>query len=268
MTDLDDRYGLVPEQIDRFRRDGYLKLDGVFAPKTIARIRTAILAAVARHYPSLHTTTNPERSFSQLFDVWVDGVGARPLTFSHRLGRLACELLDVDGVRVIHDQALLKEPGDRPTRWHADQHYWPIDSDRTCSFWVPLQPTSLEMGPVTFAAGSQLFAGRRIASADPLDEQVADDRHRRVIEQEGYAVVEEPYAAGDVSVHAGWTLHHAGANRTQAVRAAYVLHLMDSNARFAAPVNREQEGHIALFHWGGLQVGQRLEVAMCPLIPG
>ena len=34
-------------------------------------------------------------------------------------------------VRLYHDQALFKEAGGGITPWHQDQHYWPLDTDRT-----------------------------------------------------------------------------------------------------------------------------------------
>lgn len=42
-----------------------------------------------------------------------------------RLARIAAELLEVEGVRLYHDQSLYKEPGGGITPAHADQYYWP-----------------------------------------------------------------------------------------------------------------------------------------------
>jgi ectoine hydroxylase-related dioxygenase (phytanoyl-CoA dioxygenase family) len=48
------------------------------------------------------------------------------------------------------------------TPWHADQYYWPVSTDNTCTAWVPLQPTPLEMGPLAFSAGSHRYnVGRK-----------------------------------------------------------------------------------------------------------
>ena len=45
----------------------------------------------------------------------------------------------VEGVRVYHDQALNKEPGGGYTPWHCDGYYWPVQSDKIVTAWVPLQ---------------------------------------------------------------------------------------------------------------------------------
>ena len=49
---------------------------------------------------------------------------------------------------LYHDQALFKEPGGGPTPWHQDQYYWPFDTDKTITMWMPL----VEVGPVAGAA--------------------------------------------------------------------------------------------------------------------
>lgn len=69
-----------------------------------------------------------------------------------KLASIASQLLEVDGVRMYHDQALFKEPSGGHTPWHADQYYWPLSSDRTVTVWIPLQATPLELGPLPSAA--------------------------------------------------------------------------------------------------------------------
>lgn len=70
-------------------------------------------------------------------------------------------MLEVDGVRMYHDQALFKEPSGGHTPWHADQYYWPLSSDHTVTVWIPLQATPLELCPLEFSQLSQaLTIGR------------------------------------------------------------------------------------------------------------
>ena len=58
----------------------------------------------------------------------------------------AAHLLGVDGVRLSHDQALFKEPGGGRTPWHQDQCYWPLDTDKTITMWMPLVDVPGEVG--------------------------------------------------------------------------------------------------------------------------
>ena len=74
---------------------------------------------------------------------------------ARRFAKIAAELMGVQGVRIYHDQALFKEPHGGPTPWHQDQYYWPLKTDKFVTMWMPLTDITAEMGPITFANGSQ-----------------------------------------------------------------------------------------------------------------
>ncbi len=161
--------------------------------------------------------------------------------FSRRLARLAADLLGVEGVRLYHDQALYKEPSGGITPWHADQYYWPLSSDRCGTIWLPLQETPLEMGPLSFAAGSHRFEyGRDLPISDESESamQVA-------LAERDLPVYNEPFALGDASFHLGWTFHHAGPNVAAGPRRVMTIIYIDADMLAAEPVNHHQEGNLA-----------------------
>ena len=55
---------------------------------------------------------------------------------------------------IYHDQALFKEPGGGHTPWHQDQFYWPFDTEKTITMWMPLADLDPRVGSMTFATGS------------------------------------------------------------------------------------------------------------------
>ena len=75
---------------------------------------------------SLAEKSRYEQSFQQCMNLWEDHpeCAAADVPPAHR--RAAARLLQVDAVRLWHDQALFKEPGGRLTDAHQDQPYWPI----------------------------------------------------------------------------------------------------------------------------------------------
>ncbi len=84
-----------------------------------------------------------------------------------RLARLATELLQVSGVRLYHDQALYKEAGGGYTPWHVDQYYWPLNTEKSVTAWIPLHAVPLENGPLSFSVGSQrIKIGRDLEISD------------------------------------------------------------------------------------------------------
>ena len=118
--------------------------------------------------------------------------------------------MGVSGVRMYHDQALYKESGGGFTPWHADQYYWPLDTDNTVTVWVPLQSTPLEMGPLQFSAGSHRYAvGRNLEISDDSETRIS-----KALLEHGLPLINEPFDLGEVSYHYGWTFHRAGPNTT------------------------------------------------------
>ncbi|GBM89098.1 hypothetical protein AVEN_184149-1 [Araneus ventricosus] len=57
-------------------------------------------------------------------------------------------------VAFYHEHVLVKEPGtDKETPWHHDQSYYPIDGEKVCSIWMPVDPVPSDTC-VQFIAGS------------------------------------------------------------------------------------------------------------------
>src|SRR5579871_3132689 len=154
IADLGEAYPLSPEDRAFFRENGYLKLQKVLRPETVAYYAREITNQVNRLNDMdlpMEKRTTYQKAFLQIMNIWTQSEIVKEMVFSTKLARIAAELMEVSGVRIYHDQALYKEPGGGITPWHADQYYFPVSSDRTVTAWIPLQKTPLEMGPLAFA---------------------------------------------------------------------------------------------------------------------
>ena len=239
-VDIDSTYPLSAGQIDAFARDGFIKLSGVLTPETLERygprVTERTIALNTQHLP-LEERSTYDKAFLQVMNLWEADPLVREFVMGERLARIAADLLGVQGVRLYHDQSLYKEPGGGITPAHADQYYWPIDSDRVVTAWIPLQAVPREMGPLSFFAGSQTVEFGR-------DLQISDESEREItaaMQAHGFEVVDEPYALGDVSFHLGWTFHRAGANTSSRPRSVMTVIYMDAAMRLKAPQNAMQE---------------------------
>ena len=169
--------------------------------------------------------------------------------------------MDSDGVRLYHDQALYKAAGGGFTPWHCDQYYWPVDSDKTITAWIPLQDTPVDMGALAFSAGSHLIdLGRNL----PIGQD-----SERVIQEKLQALqlpcVNNEFSAGDVSFHAGWTFHRAEANQTDIPRRAMTVIYIADGTRLKQPENANQEADRE--QWcPGAQVGEVIATELNPLL--
>lgn len=256
-------YALDPRDIDHFEQQGFVKLDAVLDPAVVARYEPEITRKVLALNPldlPMEQRTTSQQAFLQVPNLWRHSRLVKELVFSERLARIAAELMGVRGVRLYHDQALYKEGGGGITPWHADQYYWPLSSDRTCTVWIPLQPTPEEMGPVAFAAAShRLELGRDLPIGD--ESEAALDE---VLAAHQLSVVCEPFALGDVSYHQGWTFHRAGSNRTDTPRRAMTVIYMDAEIRVVEPANENQRGDLGWMP--GARPGQIPDTPLNPVL--
>ena len=213
-SDLTAVYVLTQDQIDFYQEFRYIKLKQVLSEATIDHFNEIISEVVNKlneqELPVEERDTYG-RAFLQLFNLWREDDRIKELVFSKKLAGIAAALMQVNGVRLYHDQALSKEAGGGITPWHADQYYWPLASDKTITAWIPLQKTPLNMGPLEFSAGShEILEGRELSISDESEEKI--DRRLRVTD---YEHIIEPFDLGEVSFHSGWVFHRAGANHSE-----------------------------------------------------
>jgi ectoine hydroxylase-related dioxygenase (phytanoyl-CoA dioxygenase family) len=238
--DLDSSYDLTPNQIERFRHDGFVKLKGVFTDEELSFYSDEITRIV--------TDLNPRRdipmgergtyakAFIQVGNLWTKSDVVKRFSFGKRLARIATELLGTSGVRMWHDQALYKEPSGGFTPWHVDQQYWPMATEKCVTAWVPLQATPIEMGPLCFARGSHLKdIARNMAISDDSERAIQE-----AVERENLVQDYGPFDLGEVSFHYGWTLHRAGPNTTDRPRKVHTVIYMDRKMILAEPANVNQ----------------------------
>jgi ectoine hydroxylase-related dioxygenase (phytanoyl-CoA dioxygenase family) len=236
---INQEYEVSKDAIEFFQKNRYIKLKNVFDAETLAFYGEKISQKVAE----LNTNIAPidardtyGKAFLQIFNLWREDDTIKEFVLGRRLGKIAAELMQTEGARIYHDQALFKEGGGGITPWHADQYYWPLASDKTITAWIPLQEIPLEMGPLEFSAGSHtIVEGRELAIGDESEEII--QKKLRVTD---FQHVIEPFELGEVSFHSGWVFHRAGANQTDNVRKVMTIIYMDSNMKLQEPENQNQ----------------------------
>lgn len=263
LTDiLNESYSISGEQIEFYQKHRYIKLKQVLDKETLQYFNTVISEKVDElndQKTPLTERTTYGKAFLQLFNLWEQDERIKSLVFSKRLAKIASDLMQVDGVRLYHDQALFKEAGGGITPWHADQYYWPLETDKTITAWIPLQETPLEMGPLEFSAGShQIVDGRELAISDESETMI--QKRLRVTD---FDHVIEPFDAGEISFHSGWIFHRAGANQTKETRKVVTIIYMDKNMKLKEPTNAGQQND-----WDSWCPGAKVgEVINSPLNP-
>ena len=179
--------------------------------------------------------TTYERAFLQVMNLWRESEEVKEFVFSRRLAKIAADLMQTSGVRLYHDQALYKESAGGITPWHADQFYWPLSSPKTATVWIPLQATSMEMGPLAFAEKSHHVEIGRDLKISNESEALMNEALKQ------FELNETPFDLGEVSFHAGWLFHRAGANTSGSPRKVMTMIYMDQNQKIVQPRNEYQQ---------------------------
>jgi ectoine hydroxylase-related dioxygenase (phytanoyl-CoA dioxygenase family) len=236
---LNQPYSLNQDQINFYQKNRFIKLKQVLNPETVKYFNEVISKQVAemnQEQRALEERSTYGKAFLQLFNLWAENPLIKEFIFSKRLAKIASELMEVNGVRLYHDQALFKEGGGGFTPWHADQYYWPLETDKTITAWMPLQATPLEMGPLEFSAGSHsIVDGRELEIGDESEEII--QKKLRVTDFEH---VIEAFDLGEISFHSGWVFHRAGANVTSEMRKVMTIIYMDKDMILKNPENANQ----------------------------
>lgn len=258
-------YDVDSELAAGFRRLGHVLLRGVASAEEVSAYRSIILAARER-FGAQRTPLENRNTYGKAFlkgmNLWERDEGVRPFVLSRRFAKIAADLLGVSGVRIYHDQALLKEPSGGITPWHQDQHYWPLDTDNTVTMWMPLVDVSPDMGTMHFASGSHRdgYLG---------DLPISDESERNLeayIRARGYCVAPAPaMAAGDATFHYGWTLHGAPGNATDRTREVMTIIWFADGARVTEPDNANRQSDLE--RWmPGLSPGDLAAGRLNPLV--
>jgi ectoine hydroxylase-related dioxygenase (phytanoyl-CoA dioxygenase family) len=212
-------------QIEAFDRDGFIAIDALTDLAEIDTLRSLYdelfrrasgfaagdrLELVADGERSLlPQIVNPERYVPQL-------IAGRAFRNAQRI---AWQLLG-DGFEPAGNHAIMKPAGlGAATPWHQDEAYWdPRCAHRAISIWMPLQAATLANGCMQFMAGSH---------RGPVfpHELISATAHGLRLTQPAPAgpasACELP--AGGATIHAGRTLHYAGANSSNQPRRALVF---------------------------------------------
>jgi ectoine hydroxylase-related dioxygenase (phytanoyl-CoA dioxygenase family) len=261
---LQESFPLTADDRNYFVQNGHVYIPGLISAEDLAPYRQAILAWAAdfrRQQKPMEERDTYGKAFLQMMNLWESSQVVKEFTLAKRFASVAAQLLGVQQVRLYHDQALFKEPGGGHTPWHQDQYYWPLDTPKTVTMWMPLVDIEEGMGMLTFASNS--------AEADLPRLQISDESEALIgdyVEKQGYEIVaQQSMKAGDATFHLGWTLHNAPGNTSSTMREVMTIIYMDAEARVIAPLNPNQEADRQ--RWlQGLAPGSPAASALNPII--
>ena len=230
---------ITPEHVAFYQENGFVVVEDFLSPQELTAWQTATDEAVRDRLTAptdgkwnLTNQGNPDSYYAKVFTQCLKLADTNEkmhaLMHDERLGEAAGTLAQVDGIRIWHDQALIKPPFGNPTAWHLDNPYWSFSSRDALSLWVALDDATLANGALFYIPGSHKTArfenvGIGEAQADLFNVY----KEWREIETVGC-----PCSKGSAVFHNGLTAHGAGANMTSKPRRAMTCAYMPDGSVF------------------------------------
>jgi ectoine hydroxylase-related dioxygenase (phytanoyl-CoA dioxygenase family) len=262
---LDDVKEIPKDQILKFRESGHTLTHSLLSSEEVAVYHKVISAAAMKFNTERRKMEERDtygKAFLQIKNLWRHDENVKKIVMSRRLAQVAADLLGVKNVRIYHDQALFKEPGGGPTPWHQDQYYWPIDTDKTITLWMPLVDIDVNMGMLTFASGSQKKGSVFNYEISDESEQEFD---KYVCENKFKVSRAKTMKAGDATWHTGFTIHNAPGNNSNIMREIFTIIYIADKAKIAAPKNSWQKEDLKVWLMNK-EVGTPADSEMNPLV--
>jgi phytanoyl-CoA hydroxylase len=257
----------VSEDDRRFYKDnGYLVKEEFLDAAELERWREAVGEAVEQRgrqrfsFPTARDTEVPDDEeareqqayydgvFVQRVNLWQTNDKVRELMFDPALGRVVTEVAGIEGARIWHDQALVKEPYANPTAFHLDVPYWSFTSADAITIWVALDDATLENGCLYYMAGTHKAKKFDNVGIGPSIGALFD------VYPEWRDVPAQPcpVPAGGALLHNGLTFHGAGANMTPGRRRAMTCAYMPDGCTFNGTANVLPPRYLATLKVGDL----------------
>jgi ectoine hydroxylase-related dioxygenase (phytanoyl-CoA dioxygenase family) len=228
----------TPDQIDAYRRDGFVVLDRFLDDAELSSARDAFTRCFAHEWRTgiapdevnYQPGVTPSDKTRQLCNLWkADRLIAR-VTLAERTGHFAALLAGEPGMRLFIDNAVWKPANGTALLAHQDAGYQPCfvpENMTTC--WVALDDTHADTGTIYYARGSNHWPHAPIGGQfHAPDDWVG--YMRSVTEPHAFAAVDWcpiEVPAGGAAFHDGWTWHGSPPNmRGDRERRAIISHMI------------------------------------------
>ena len=126
---------LTEKQVEFYQTNGFLVIEDFLDADELEEWRRCTEESVAERLGGavdfMTNQMDPDafyaRVFTQCLRLADTHEGMNKLICDPRIGRMATALAGVEGIRIWHDQALIKPPHGNPTAWHLDVPYWSFE---------------------------------------------------------------------------------------------------------------------------------------------
>jgi phytanoyl-CoA hydroxylase len=225
---------LLNEQIDQYRRAGFVNGGPLLDEATVETLRAEVLRVIADRdnpaaaQPVLLRDLSPTPGLEtwQILNIWEASPAFRELCGHPKLLEMARQLSGAAQLRIWHDQVIYKpKEAGGVLGWHQDSPLWDILQPKTeqVTAWIALDDAEADNGCMYMVPGSHRW-GDKIQAITDLRAQGADLPEQ--FEGHDLYIVTCPVKKGYVHFHHPLTWHGSGTNYSSRPRRAIAIHYM------------------------------------------
>ena len=208
---------LTPQQIEQYRRDGYVFPVSVLEPREIPPLRARLEALEAENGGRLK---HSQRGKSHLLFKWLDDL--------IRDSRILDPVEQLIGPDILCWNTIfwIKDAGSRSfVSWHQDSRYWGLSSEQVVSAWLALSEAGIRAGCMRVMPGSHI--GDTLMHRDTYHDDNMLTRGQEIVDGvDDEAAVHMPLEAGQMSLHSYRLAHASGPNLSDDRRIGVSMHFM------------------------------------------
>ena len=228
-AELSKPYRITKIQCDDFLNNGFIKLPNVLSRGAVARLRYELKIMLNDEFNKIRKENRANR-FLSLEMMWLKNPIIKKYVLSSRIGKICANLLNVESVRLYHDNVLAKEPGCGRTPWHFDDHHFPLATNKVVTAWIPAQAIPLEMGPLAFAKPLNVYDLVKHIEFNKFDTSY-DKKISQTFESNNISIEKSSFEIGEISFHHNLCFHTADGNNTNRSRIVLANTFYEDGAR-------------------------------------
>ena len=216
---------LTTNQVDAYRRDGYVHPLPCLSPAETARLRGHL-----EEY---------ERASGEKATLVIRNKGHLKLRMLYDLvhdARILDAVESVIGPDILcwSSSLFVKEPHDPAfVAWHQDSHYWGLEPDDVVSAWIAFAPSTLENGAMQVIPGTHRAPQLPHARSAPDSANMLFTHEEIAVDVEDAKGVSLILDEGQMSLHHVKIVHGSPPNRSPGRRYGYAI-------RYVAPHVRQR----------------------------
>ncbi len=235
---------LSPEQVEQYRRDGYLFPVDCLAAEEVRTYRASLEDFEQSQGDTFGKLPNLVRSKSHLLFTWMDELVRHPKVLD------AVESIIGPNILIYHLTSWFKEPNEPShVSWHQDGTYFGLEPAEQITAWIALTDATPEMGCIKVLPGTHVIGQKpHKDTSTPGNLLSRGQTIEHKLDYSNYVMM--PLKAGQVSLHHTHIVHCSEPNRTDRRRigigVSYIpthCRLVNEGARVTAALVRGRDDH-------------------------